>query len=50
MNITCRTFGSIALRLLMAALPVAARAATPAHETLLTPGLGQPVEIVKEPK
>ncbi|HUE21355.1 MAG TPA: penicillin acylase family protein [Bryobacteraceae bacterium] len=36
------------LRLLIAVLPFAARAATPAPETLRAPGLAQPVEIVKD--
>ena len=36
-----RTFGFIALA-------VAVRAATPAPETLIAPGLSQPVEIVKD--
>ncbi len=39
--------GSILLRILLAALPFAACAAVPT-ETLLVPGLGQPVEIVKD--
>ncbi|HXM40866.1 MAG TPA: penicillin acylase family protein [Bryobacteraceae bacterium] len=37
------------LGLLIAVLPLVARAATPAHDTLLAPGLAQPVEIVKDP-
>jgi penicillin amidase len=49
MNITYRTFGSIALCVLIAAvLAVATRAATPTPETLLAPGLRQPVEIIKD--
>jgi len=42
MNVAYRTFGSIALRVLIAVLAVAARAATPMPETLLAPGLRQP--------
>lgn len=41
MNVTYRTFGFIAVA-------VAMRAATPAPETLLIPGLSQPVEIIKD--
>jgi penicillin G amidase len=37
-----------ALLLLIAALPVATRAATSPLETLLAPGLSQPVEIIKD--
>jgi penicillin amidase len=40
-NVTYRTFGIIALAVCM-------RAATPAPETLVAPGLSQPVEIVKD--
>ena len=48
MNIVCRTFSCIALRFLIAALPVAARGGAPARDTLVTPGLDQPVEIVED--
>ncbi|HEV8038909.1 MAG TPA: penicillin acylase family protein [Bryobacteraceae bacterium] len=49
MNITYRAVDFIALRLLVAAvLAVAAHASTPVPETLVVPGLGQPVEIVKD--
>jgi hypothetical protein len=47
MKVAYRTSASIALRFLIAVLPVAARTATP-PETILAPGLGQPVEIVKD--
>jgi penicillin amidase len=48
MNVIYRTRASTALRLLISVLPVAAGAGTPAAEPLLTPGLGQPVRIVKD--
>jgi penicillin amidase len=48
MKVAYRTSASIALRFLIAVLPVAARTATPPPETVLAPGLGQPVEIVKD--
>jgi penicillin amidase len=44
MNIIHRTFRSIAVCVLMAAVAVAA----PATETLIAPGLRQPVEIIKD--
>jgi penicillin G amidase len=43
-----RTFGSIALRVLIAVLAASTRAAPATPETLLVPGLGQPVEIIKD--
>jgi penicillin G amidase len=39
---------SLCLALLVAALPTCARAASPPSETLVTPGLSQPVEILKD--
>ncbi|MGA2737342.1 MAG: penicillin acylase family protein [Bryobacteraceae bacterium] len=48
MNVACRAAGANALRFLIAVLAVAACGATPAHHTLLAPGLGNSVEIVQD--
>ena len=48
MKIKCRTFASIVLRVLIAVLAVSTHAVAATPETLLAPGLGQPVEIIKD--
>jgi len=48
MNISHGTLGFVALRVLLVGLAAAMRAAIPTSETLLVPGLGESVKVVKD--